>query len=828
MSKSPYLSLQQSEAIERFDQLSVTSYDVVLDLDVDEETFASRTTVVFDSTGGSTFVDVKPVRLNEVSLNGTAMDPGGLVRGRIQIETQPGRNELVVDAVMGFRNDGEGLHRSVDPADGRHYVYGMSFMDAAPSIFACFDQPDLKAPYTFHVRAPHDWTVIGNAPGEQVEPGVWELETTQPLSTYFVTIVAGPWHVIRDEHDGIPLALSARASLASALDADATEILTVTRQCFDEFHRLFDERYAFGAYHQAFVPEFNAGAMENPGCVTFRDPLLFTSKVTRGARCTRATTISHEMAHQWFGNVTTPKWWDDLWLNESFAEYMGNRVAADVTEFDDAWVRNAYSRRQWGLLADAGPATHPVAGNGAVDALAALQDFDGISYAKGSSVLKQLNARLGDDVFFAGVNDHFARHRFGNATMHDLFASWERAGAGDLSDVTDGWLRSSGVDRVSLDREAGVLRRTPPGGSAVERRHAITVAIGAPDGSWRREKVELTGATADVSVAPGEAVVLDVAETSWLVAELDTSTQDLLPALISTLDDDLLRASLWNNVRSSFEVAATTPEQVLALAALSIPTEPSDEPLSFNERAVDPSRLLLTEWLVTKVAPLAADPHQAGRALHEAYLTRAVTADPGSTVQHAAFQGAVETSTSATQLRGWLDGGVPDGVSRDLSLRWRILARCASLGDLDQASLDRHLAAERTGASTVAHARAVASLPTPEAKAWAWERFLGVADVANYELQASGQGMWRPGQESLTDPYVDRFFDELPGTSAHRSGWLVADAACWFFPLTSLTDETVARAEALAGDDALDHTLRRQMAIMADEVRRRIAVRTKP
>ena len=270
---------------------------------------------------------------------------------------------------MRFRNDGEGLHRSVDPADGRHYVYGMSFMDAAPSIFACFDQPDLKAPYTFHVTAPADWVVIGNAPGSsRSSRAPWEFEQTQPLSTYFVTLVAGPYHLVRDEHDGIPLGLSARASIATDLDADADELFTMTKQCFDEFHRLFGIRYPFGDYHQAFVPEFNAGAMENPGCVTFRDPLIFSSRVTRGVRIQRATTVAHEMAHQWFGNIVTPKWWDDLWLNESFAEYMGNRVTADVTEYDDAWTHNAYARRQWGLVADQRPSTHPVAGNGAVDA----------------------------------------------------------------------------------------------------------------------------------------------------------------------------------------------------------------------------------------------------------------------------------------------------------------------------------------------------------------------------------------------------------------------------------------------------------------------------
>ena len=826
MSGSPYLSLQQREAIDRFDRLSVTAYDVVLDLDQGEETFTSRTTIAFDSTGGATFVDVKPTRINEIRLNGTALDPDTLVQGRVAVETQTGPNELVVDAVMAFRNDGEGLHRSVDPADGRHYVYGMSFMDAAPSIFACFDQPDLKAPYTFHIRAPRDWTVVGNAPGEQVEPGVWELETTRPLSTYFVTIVAGPWHVIRDHHDGIPLGLSVRASMASALEADATEILTLTRQCFDEFHRLFDERYPFGAYHQAFVPEFNAGAMENPGCVTFRDPLVFTSKVTRGARCVRATTIAHEMAHQWFGNTTTPKWWDDLWLNESFAEFMGNRVTADVTEFDNAWVHNAYQRRQWGLLADAGPATHPVAGNGALDAMAALQDFDGISYAKGSNVLKQLNARLGDEIFLAGVNDHLARHRFANATMHDLFASWERAGAGDLGDVIEGWLRSSGVDRVTLDRAEAVVRRTPPAGPEVDRRHSFTVAIGEQDGRWRRQRVELTGATAPVEAGADDAVLLDVEETSWLVAELDRPTQQRLPALMVKLTDESLRASLWNNVRSSFEIGAMRAEDVLALATLSIPEEATDEPLSFNTRAIEPSTMLLTEWLVTKVAPLAADPVEARRALHLAYLSRATTAVAGSTLQHAAFQGAIETSVSEGELRAWQAGEVPDGLDLDLSLRWRILVQRASMGDLDRASLDQYLADEPTGASTVEHARAVASLPTAEAKRWAWDRFTGVADVANYELQAAGQGMWRPGQESLTDPYVDRYFHDLPGTSAHRSGWLVADAACWFFPLTSLTDETLARSQEMADDEGLDHTLRRQLAIMADEVRRRIAVRS--
>ncbi|MGH3361885.1 MAG: M1 family metallopeptidase, partial [Nocardioides sp.] len=351
MTTHPFLSLQLEEARARCGLLDVQGYHVRLDLTGDE-TFRSTTTITFTSRGGDTFVDLKPLRVHALRLNGRPLDPDLLNRGRLPISTIEGTNELFVDAEMRFRNDGEGLHLHQDPADGRRYVYGMSFMDAAPSIFACFDQPDLKAPYTFHVTAPDDWVVIGNAPGEQVEPGVWELEPTRPLSTYFVTLVAGPYHVIRDEHDGIPLGLSARQSIASSLEADAEDLLTVTRQCFDELHRLFGIRYPFGDYHQAFVPEFNAGAMENPGCVTFRDPLVFTSKVTRAERTNRATTIAHEMAHQWFGDLVTPRWWDDLWLNESFAEYMGNRVAHDATEFTDAHVDTAFGRKRWGLDAD--------------------------------------------------------------------------------------------------------------------------------------------------------------------------------------------------------------------------------------------------------------------------------------------------------------------------------------------------------------------------------------------------------------------------------------------------------------------------------------------
>lgn len=815
-------SLQRSEAEARAALLDLSSYDVTLDLAADEATFASTTVLRFRSGTGRTFLDLKPRHLHAVRLDGRALETDLVERGRFPLDLGEGEHELVVEATMGFRNDGEGLHRSVDPADGRHYVYAMMFMDAAPSVFACFDQPDLKAPYTLHVRAPHDWTVVANAPGAQVEAGSWEFEPSAPLSTYFVSLVAGPWHVLEDEHDGIPLGLSSRASLAADLDKDAEELFTLTRQSFDELHRLFGVRYPFVKYHQAFVPEFNAGAMENPGCVTFRDPLVFTSRVTRAVRVQRATTVAHEMAHQWFGDLVTPTWWDDLWLNESFAEYMGNRVTADATEYSEAWAEMAYARRQWGLVADQGPTTHPVAGNGAVDATAALQDFDGISYAKGSAILRQLAATLGDETFFAGVRDHFERHRFANATAADLFASWERAGAGDLSTFAGPWLRSAGPDTLSYDRAAGLVRRTPPAvGAAAEadRPHRLRVAVADRDGLWSDHELEVAAPETPFTL-PDDAdadapVLVDPYLDTWAVTVPDVATVGALVRLLPAVDDPELRAGVWSSVRSALHNALVDPADVLDLVVASLPVEDTE----------DSGRRTMA-WVYGWVLPLQPDPAAASARVHEAALARLAELPAGSEEQLAAFRVAVATAPAA-RLEGWLAGrDLPDGVPLDLDLRWRVLRRLATHGAIDVAGLDEQLAVEPTQVATVAHAGARASLPTAEAKAWAWQRFTGEVSVPNYELEAVGLGFWQGAQTELTAAYVERYFAELPGTAQVRSGWTLGDAAEVFFPRTSLDAATLARAEELADQPGLDVTLRRRLVEATDTLRRKLAALT--
>ncbi|MHB8275999.1 MAG: aminopeptidase N, partial [Dermatophilaceae bacterium] len=444
-------NLTRVEAGARSALIDVTGYRLELDLAQGTTTFESSSTVQFTCAepGASTFLDVKPQRLHRATLNGAEIDLAGFDGERIALTGLVAENEVVVTATMSYSNDGQGLHRAVDTADDQHYVYGHSFLDAAPRVFACFDQPDLKAPYDVSVTAPPAWIVLGNGAATRTGEGSWVLATTRPLATYFFTVCAGPYVSVTAEHDGIPLGIHARASLREPLERQAEQMLTITKQSFDYYHSLFGIRYPFGEYHQVFVPEFNAGAMENPGCVTLRDQYVFRGAATDDEVLTRSSTISHEMAHMWFGDLVTMLWWDDLWLNESFAEYMSHRTLYEATELTDAWVDSSMARKPWGYAAERMPSTHPVAGSPAPDAQSALQNFDGISYAKGSATLVQLVAHIGDDAFIAGVGDYLRSHAYGNASLEDFLEAMERSSGKDLQRWASSWLRTAGLDAIS-------------------------------------------------------------------------------------------------------------------------------------------------------------------------------------------------------------------------------------------------------------------------------------------------------------------------------------------------------------------------------------------
>ncbi|HET6292979.1 MAG TPA: aminopeptidase N [Kribbella sp.] len=811
-------SLSVDGARTRAAALTVHSYDVDLDLTQGDRTFGSTTTIAFSARTASTFVDVKPDELISVTLNGTAVAVGGLDDGRLELTGLAADNELVVVASMLYSNDGEGMHRSVDAADGLTYLYAMSFLDAAPRIYACFDQPDLKAPYRVKVTAPPEWIVLGNGAATQVSPGRWELAETKPLSTYFVTLVAGPYHQILSEHDGIPLGLVSRQSLAEALDREAADIFEVSGQAFDEFHRLFGYRYPFGEYHQAFVPEFNAGAMENPGCVTFRDSMVFRSVATDGERSSRARTIVHEMAHQWFGDTVTMQWWNDLWLNESFAEYMAHRVASTATKYTDNWIDFAFIRKWWGLQADQRSSTHPVAADAVKDALASLDDFDGISYAKGAAVLKQLAAYLGDDVFLAGVRAHITSNEFGNATFADLVAKWTEAGAVGLEAWAQNWLRTAGVDTISAERTAtGIkLRRTTPADHPADRPHKFTVGGYDESGRGVSVPVLLDADEVEVALDPSVAVVIpDAADDTWAKIRLDELSLSRLPQVLPKIEDGVTRAVVLNSIRDATADGELDPRLGFDVVLAALPAETSDLAVG-----------AMITWAQTRLLGVYL-PYEPYRERLAAVLTeKLATAPAGSSLQLMVIRALTRVTEDAGLLRGWLIGeSVPEGAAVDADLRWLITLQLARLGAVGDAEIDAELTRDNSSEGVVHATRSRAALPTTEAKDRAWAQIMTDADLPNYEVYAACEGFWHPAQAELTAPYVERFFEEIAGTEKLRTGWVVAYSIRLGFPRYAIDERVVQMSEDLVADESVSAGIRRAVGDHADDVRRALAVR---
>ncbi len=808
-------SLLRTEAQARAAALRVDTVEVELDLTAPAaETFRSRTTITFGCSVPVSFVDFLGRELVGATLNGADLDPGAWQDGRIQLTGLRPENTLVVEGLMAYSSDGEGLHRHVDPADGQTYLYAMSFLDAGPRWFACFDQPDLKARYRFDVSAPAEWTVLGNGPSTPTAPGRWTIVAPQPLATYFVTLVAGPYASVLAEHDGIPLGVHARASLREQLEAEAPDLLAVTAACFDYYHRIFGVRYPFGEYHQAFVPDFNAGAMENPGCVTFRDSYIYRGRATDAERGSRATVIAHEMAHQWFGNLVSMRWWDDLWLNESFAEYMGQRCCTDATRYP-RWTEFGVRRKHWGSVADQSPSTHPVAGNGAVDAAAALQDFDGISYAKGAAVLRQLVGYLGEDVFLGGLRAYLDRYAFGNAEFAELIACWTEAGAEDLSGWADSWLRTAGMDTVEvLDAADGVrLQVTAPDGGPSPRTHALTVgSVDATGAVTTVAELRLQGRSELLQPpAAGVLVVPDATDAGWAKVRFGADGWSRLARVLPQVQDEAVLVVVHNAIRDAVRDADLDPAMALDLVCASVPGEQSEDLVG----------VLLASAIELLAGPFSpAGQRNARLAQVHAAAVQVVDSSPtGSDRQLAGFRLAVLTAAEPDRLRAWLGGHeLPAGVVLDSGLTWGVVKRLAAVAG-DAELVERTLAQDLSSAASGHAAEARAMLPDATAKAAAWRLLMEPSPATAYDLYATAEGFWVPGQEELTAPYVARYFEEVAATVEHRSGWALARVARKAYPSLAVDETTVERSERLLATD-LPASLRREVVDASDQLRR--------
>ena len=833
-------SLTRAEATARAATVTVTGYDIDLDLTAGGDTFRSRTVLRFTAeSGASTFVELEPAELVSATLNGVAVDPAALAEERLALTGLAAANELVVEGLMAYSNTGEGLHRFTDPADGRVYLYAHMFLDGARRIFPCFDQPDLKAPFTLAVTAPEGWLVAAN--GEQAgaaEGGRFRFAPTKPLSTYFVSLIAGPYHVRTDSHDGIPLALYCRQALAGPLDEQAGEIFSITKQCLDRYHQLFDVRYPFGHYGQAFVPEFNFGAMENPGLVVFRDEFIHRSAVTDSEREQRAMVIAHEMAHQWFGNLVTMAWWDDLWLNESFAEYLGTRITAEATSFTGTWTSFAMHRKAWGMRADQRPSTHPVAPSDVDDTALALLNFDGISYAKGAAVLRQLVAWVGDEAFLAGLNEHFAAHAYGNATLADLLAAVSKASGRDLTGWADLWLRRAQVN--TLRAVAGrddrgrytevALEQTAPAGHPTLRPHRIGVGLydHGTDGVVRRRRLIETDidpvADGGRTVLPqltgepaADLLLVNDGDLTYAKIRLDGASAEAVPMILPLLDDSLARALVWG---ATLDAVGDGEQPVAELVTLVLAALPVEREVALVEDVLRMTRSLVDRYPAPETRPAALE------LLAQASDRLLAAAEPGSSRQLAGARGLIGASVDEARLRGWLAGeGVPEGLAVDDDLRWMILYRLVVLGAAGPDEIEAALAADLSATGEQQAALCRAALPDAGAKARAWELIINDTSASNRILEATAHGFWQPEQLDLTASYVPRYFADLPDMLRRRTGMSGERVAVAAYPSVVVEARTRELAAELLATPDLPAILRRVVTDGDDDVRRALAAR---
>ncbi|WP_214325533.1 aminopeptidase N [Nonomuraea sediminis] len=832
-------NLTRDEARDRARLLKVDSYAVELDLTQGEDRFESITTARFSAErpGASTFVDLHGAVVRKVTLNGTDLDVSAYDadKGRFPLDGLAESNELRVEADCQFMRTGEGLHRFVDPVDQKVYLHSQFETADAHRMYACFDQPDLKAAFQLTVKAPADWEVISNAAADSSDDGLWVFPPTPVISTYITALVAGPYHKVTSEHDGIPLGIYCRASLAQHLDAD--NILEVTRQGFDFFHRVFGVRYPFGKYDQLFVPEFNAGAMENAGCVTFLEDYVFRSRVTDAVVERRAETILHEMAHMWFGDLVTMRWWDDLWLNESFATYMSVLCQAEATRWGGgAWTTFANVEKAWAYRQDQLPSTHPIAAD-IPDMQAVEVNFDGITYAKGASVLKQLVAYVGLDNFLAGVRDYFGEHAWGNTTLADLLSALERTSGRDLSSWSKEWLETSWVNtlRPSFTVKDGrfetfeVLQEAPADHPTL-RSHRVAIGLySMKDGKLQRtERVELdvvgarTTVAGLVGVEQPDLVLINDDDLTYAKVRLDErSLRTLVEGGITAFTESLPRALSWSAAWDMTRDGEMSTRDYVKLVVSGVAT--------LKDITVLQTVLRQARMAVQQYADPAWRP-EGLRLLATELRSLLATAEPGSDQQLAyvqAFAPVAVTDEDLAVLQGILDGtAVPEGLSVDADLRWTLVGALVSGGKLGAADIDAELERDATATGERSAAQCRAAIPTPEGKAAAWDSVVG-GTLANHITRVTIAGLQDPNHPELLVPYREKYFAEAGRIYKEWTFDSAQTFAVGAFPALLIEQETVDAAERFLAEGDHPQALRRLILEGADGVSRALRNRAK-
>jgi aminopeptidase N len=831
-------NLTRDEAAERARLLTVASYDVELDLTtaLDEpQHFLSTSTVAFDcgASGVTTHIDITADRIVSATLNGEPIDASAAFTGRrLAIAPTVGANELRVVASCVYSRSGEGLHRFVDPVDKEVYLYTQFETFDAHRMFACFDQPDLKSSFRFVVAAPGHWKVLSNMPSSR-DGDVHTFSPTPVQSTYITAIVAGPYVGTTAKHRDIELGVYCRASLGEYLDAN--DIIEISRQGFDAFEPLFGTAYAWPKYDQIFVPEFNAGAMENAGCVTFAEAYVFRSRQTDAAYERRAVTVLHEMAHMWFGDLVTMRWWDDLWLNESFAEYVSTYVTALHTRWPDAWTSFCNVEKTWAYRQDQLATTHPIAAD-IEDIEAVLTNFDGITYAKGASVLKLLSHWVGEDAFFAATRAYFAEHAYSNTTLPDFLSALETASGRDMSTWAQEWLQTSGVNtlRPSFETDPDgrftsfAIEQTAISEHPTLRSHRLRIGqyVDGADGLQRigQVEVDMAGARTEVpallGVAQPDLLLLNDDDLTYAKIRLDDRSWQTLVASIGRLTDSLARTLCWGAAWDMARDAEVTAGDYLDLVLAGIA----------QETEVGTVQTLLR--LAAQTIDPYGDPARAAKR-RERLATRAFelldASETGGDLQLAfarAAAGAAVTDSQLSRVAAILDGSeVVDGLAVDTDLRWLLLQRLVATGRVDDAAIDAELERDNTSAGHRHSLTLRASRPTAEAKAEAWRAVVEQGDLPNADQAATIAGFVSFEQRELLAPYVDKYFDAIGEVYRTRSHEMAEQIVSGLYPMWASDAGTVEQTESYLAAEQPGAALRRMLVEARDALSRALRAR---
>lgn len=779
----PAENLTRVEAEERAALVRPHSYEVSLDLTQGAETFHSVTTVHFDAVpGSSTFIDAITRTVHSVTLNGTSLNPSLVSDGvRIQLDDLDEHNVLIVDADAIYTNTGEGLHRFVDPVDGETYLYSQFEVPDSRRMFAVFEQPDLKATFIFTVTAPEHWTVVSNSPAPEPVEGAngtktWSFAPTAVISSYITALIAGPYVGVHSEltsRDGrrIPLGIFTRASLAEFLDADY--IFETTRKGFAFYEENFDYPYPFEKYDQLFVPEFNAGAMENAGAVTFTETYVFRAKVTDAIRERRVVTVLHELAHMWFGDLVTMKWWNDLWLNESFAEYASTLATAEATEWTQAWTTFSSMEKSWAYLQDQLPSTHPIVAT--INDLEDVQvNFDGITYAKGASVLRQLVAWVGQDAFMSGVARYFKKHEHGNTVLRDLLDELEAASGRELTSWSEKWLETAGVNtlrpEVTSDAHGTItsfaILQSAPSDHPTLRPHRLSIGFYNRQASkdtatslirTDRFELDIDGKRTDITEVIGlkrpDLILVNDDDLAYAKIRLDEESLRTAHTHLGQIASPLARSVVWGALWDATRDGEMSASSYVRLVLEHIASETESTTL----------RTTLNQLVLAASCYVAPERRNETRARAASRLWQlAQEAAPGSDAQFQFvlfFATLAHTNSQLATIEALRSHAFElDGLVIDADLTWQLLIALAAGGAVGNTEIDTALASDNTASGAQFAAQARASLPTPADKQAAWDSVFASDALPNTIVRFTAMGFQRVNEPDVLKPFISAYF----------------------------------------------------------------------